>query len=68
MDSSNERSVLSPVFNRTDKSFIFNLNNFIDEELALIESAHTDNNNLLKEKYIIFKQAFNKVIFKFFLK
>jgi hypothetical protein len=57
-----DRPVLSPVFNKNDKSFVSNLNNFIDEELLLIDSSNKNNNIILKEKYLIFKQAFNKVI------
>ena len=61
MENSSDQ-ILSPVFNKNDKSFVHNLNNFIEEELELLENGPKNNNVLLKEKYLIYKQAFGKVI------
>lgn len=61
MENSSDQ-ILSPVFNKNDKSFVQNLNNFIEEEIELLESGPKNNNLLLREKYLIYKQAFAKVI------
>lgn len=61
MENSSDQ-ILSPVFNKNDKSFVHNLNNFIEEELELLENGPKNNNVLLKEKYLIYKQAFGKVV------
>ena len=65
--SSEDRTtgVLSPVFNRNDKSFIYNINNFIENELLLLKTDyHKQHVFLLKEKFLVFKQAFSKVFKK----
>ncbi len=55
-------SVLSPVFNKNDKSFVHSINNFIEEELSLLESSSQYSNVGLREKYLIYKAAFNRVV------
>lgn len=45
--------------NSNDKSFLFHLNNFIEEELFLIERDNSVPSN--RERFIVFKQAFSKV-------
>ena len=59
-----EKSVLSPILSQADKSFMYNINNFIQEELRVIESvsSNLDQASVLKEKYQVFKQAFGNVI------
>lgn len=42
-----------------DKSFIFYLNNFIEEELFLIERDNSHSVN--KDRFAIYKQSFSKV-------
>ena len=61
MEYSSDRTVLSPVFNRNDKSFVYSINNFIEQELDIFESNSINSNVALKEKYLIYKQAFSKV-------
>jgi hypothetical protein len=57
MNTANDNS-----FNiKIDKEFVINLNNFIEEELLII-LKHSDQNYISKEKFLIFKQALNKVI------
>lgn len=46
---------------KNDKEFVINLNNFIEEELFII-LKQSDQNNISKEKFLVFKQALNKVI------
>ena len=60
MDSSRSGN-LSPVSNPADKGFVFSVNNFIEEELRLIESNDSNENFLSRERYLVFRQAFSKV-------
>jgi len=53
---------LSPVSNPADKGFVYSLNNFIEEELKIIDSSEKNENFLSKERYLVFRQAFSKVI------
>lgn len=62
MESSRSSKNLSPVSNPADKGFVYSLNNFIEEELQIIDSSEKNENFLSKERYLVFRQAFSKVI------
>ena len=62
MESSRSSMNLSPVSNPADKGFVYSLNNFIEEELKIIDSSEKNENFLSKERYLVFRQAFSKVI------
>ncbi len=61
--------VLSPMFSKNDKSFLFSINTFIEDELNSLQTVDQDQFYFGKEKFLIYKQAFSKVntfCFKFF--
>ena len=62
MDSSRSSSNLSPISNPSDRSFVYNINNFIEDELRLIDSNENSENFLSRERYLVFRHAFSKVI------
>jgi hypothetical protein len=61
MDSSRSSISLSPVLNPGQKGFAFSINNFIEEELRLIDSNDKNENFLSRERYLVFREAFAKV-------
>ncbi len=50
-------TLVSPILSRQDKSFLFLVHSFIEEELSYLTSY-----DLSKERFLIYKQALNKVI------
>lgn len=56
-DESGRSAVLSPLFNKNDKSFVHSINNFIEQELSVLDA-----NVGPREKYLVHKAAFNKVV------
>ena len=61
MDSSRSSIILSPILNPSEKGFAFSINNFIEEELRLIDSNDKNEIFLSRERYLVFRQAFAKV-------
>ncbi len=58
--------VISPIFSKNDRSFLYSLNNFIEDELRLLQTGDQNQAIFLKEKFLVYKQAFSKVsMFRF---
>ncbi len=64
--SSDFSGVISPIFSKNDRSFLYSLNNFIEDELRLLQTGDQNQGIFLKEKFLVYKQAFSKVsMFRF---
>jgi len=59
--SSDFSRVLSPIFSKNERSFLYSLNNFIEDELRLLQTDDQNQAIFLKEKFLVYKQAFSKV-------
>lgn len=53
---------MSTLANKTDSSFVRYLNDFITNELVLIEACNT--NTKEKDRFLVFRNAFSKVNLK----
>jgi len=64
--SSDFSGVISPIFSKNDRSFLYSINNFIEDELRLLQTGDQNQAIFLKEKFLVYKQAFSKVsMFRF---